>query len=170
MKSACVIVGLAIAIASAGCKPREHVVPATRDAEVFDKPVDHLGKNELVGAEAKLFGLPLPRGFAVVETQPNEGTATGRATVEEMRRHVLEHTISCVLYPEPQSLVWWHCEIPGQGAKHFNLRVTGIPEGSIRFTVSEQMPLVKIDGGSGEVLKYLGLDERGYPTGYDKLR
>jgi hypothetical protein len=155
----------------AGCKHRSSPsLGAVGDGGVERKPADHLGANELVTTKGDLLGLPLPRGFTVVDDLLSDRTAVGEATADELRAHVLEHTMNCVARPEPDTLVWWDCEMPGQGSKKFQIRVATIEGARKLLAVRVQVPTAVVDGGSGEVLKRLGLDGNGYPVGYDELR
>jgi hypothetical protein len=157
-------------VALAGCRRTPQGAPGGADGEAFERPADRLGKDELVPQRLDALGMPLPAGFVKVDAQPGEEAAQGEATLEAMRRHVLEHTVNGVAKPEPGALVWWDVEIPGRGATRFEVRVTDDGRGRVTLVVREQAPRAAIDGGSGEVLRALGLDDRGYPTGYDKLR
>jgi len=162
---------MTVMLVVAGCKHRvEPTTAATGDAGVLGKPADHLGANELVTAKGDLLGLPVPRGFTVVDESADERAAVGEATFDELRRHVLEHTMNCVARPEADTLVWWDCEMPGQGSKKFQIRVAPLEGARLLLAVRGQVPPVAVDGGSGEVLKNLGLDGNGYPVDYDKLR
>jgi hypothetical protein len=147
-----------------GCARTKAAPEAVRDAGEFDRPADHLGKDELVPKREDCLGLPLPAGFVKVHVEPGEEVAQGEATLEALRRHVLEHSMNGVAKPEGAALVWWDAEIPGRGAARFTIRVTDDGQGRATMTVHEQAPRAAIDGGSGAVLRALGLDERGYPT------
>jgi hypothetical protein len=164
------LVAMAVALAVSGCGKRREGVEPARDAAAFERPSDHLGRDELVPKREDVLGLPLPQGFVKVEVQPGEEAAQGEATVEAVRRHVLEHTMNGVAKPEPGALVWWDAEIPGRGAARFEVRVLDDGRGTITIVVREQGARAAMDGGSGEVLRALGLDDRGYPRDYDKLR
>lgn len=155
----------------ASCKRAPAPTLAATDAGArFDRPADHLGKDELVPAQETMLGMPMPRDFRVVDQRAGEITAKGEATLEELRRHVLEHTSNAVAKPEGDVLVWWDAEIPGRGATRFTVRAWRSGGGAGYLLVREQAPLVVIDGGTGEVLRALGLDDKGYPTDYDRLR
>ena len=166
---------LLVAAMLAGCKKKEPAPSsAAVDAGVFYKPVDHLGASEIVGSRETIQGLPVPKGFALGDLAVDEGLATGRASFEEMRRYVLENTMNCLARPEARELVWWDCEIPGRGATRFHIRVSrnsaDDESKEVTLMVREQTPRAAFDGGSGEVLKAMGLDPRGYPTDYERLR
>jgi hypothetical protein len=159
------VLALAFAFSvAAGCGRAKKPTEALPDAAAFDRPSDHLGKDELVPKREDCLGLPLPAGFVKVHVQPGEEVAQGEATLEAMRRHVLEHSMNGVAKPEPGALVWWDAEIPGRGAARFAIRASDDGQGRVTLTVRAQEPRAAIDGGSGEVLRALGLDDRGYPT------
>jgi hypothetical protein len=168
--AAAVACGCACVLALGGCKARRGEIARGGDGGVFERPADHLAKDELVPQRETLLGMPLPVGFVKVDAQPGEEAAQGEATLEAMRRHVLEHSMNGVARPEPGALVWWDAEIPGRGALRFEVRVSEDGRGRVTIVVREQAPRAAIDGGSGEVLRALGLDDRGYPVGFDKLR
>jgi hypothetical protein len=159
-----------IVACTVGCKRRVATEGAVADAGAFDRPADHLGKDELVPKKEDLLGLPLPQGFTKVDAQPDEETGQGEATLEAMRRHVLEHTMNGLSKPEDGVLVWSGAEIPGQGATRFEVRVSHDGRSQATIVVRREPPRVVVDGGSREVMRAIGLDERGYPTNYNQLR
>ncbi len=163
---------LGILFACVGCRQRSEGTPSTADAAVHAKPIDHLGQDELVPAPATatLLGMAMPRDYRVIDDQPGEATAKGEAPLAALRRHVAEHTSNGVLTPGDDALAWMGVEIPGHGARKFIVRAWRSRNGETYLSVREEAPREAIDGGSGEVLKALGLDQRGYPTDCDSLR
>jgi len=169
-RSSAGVTALLGALVLAGCKAKVEASRPGVDGGAFDHPADHLGKDELVPQRETLLGIPLPAGFVKVDAQVGEEAAQGEATLEAVRRHVLEHTVNGVARPEEGALVWWDAEIPGRGAARFEVRAASDGRGRVTLLVREQAARAPIDGGSGEVLRALGLDDRGYPVGFDKLR
>jgi len=155
----------------AGCTKRKAApVEAPTDAAPFERPADHLGAHELVPNEDVLLGMPLPKGFRKVDDGDHEAAAQGEATLEELRRHVLEHTMNAVARPEEGALAWSDAEIPGRGSTRFSIRVTHDGRREATLVVREEPAPAAVDGGSGAVLRAMGLDGRGYPTDYEQLR
>jgi hypothetical protein len=145
----------------AGCKRAPSAPPEKRDAGTFDHPPDRLGANELVPKQETMLGFDLPRGFEVVDAAPEEATAQGSATLEEIRRHVAEHSLNGVLRERDGALEWWGAEIPGLGSKRFHLRAARDVHGDVTLTVRAEVPRPVVDGGAKEILRALGFDESG---------
>lgn len=157
------------AVFLAACK-RTEPVASKPDAAVFDRPADRLGRDELVPKNETMLGFELPRGFAVVDTAPAEATAQGAATLEEIRRHVAEHSVNGVLRERDGALEWWDAEIPGLGAKRFHFRAARDVHGDVTFTVRAEVPRPEVDGGARAVLRALGFDEGGQHHSDDDTR
>ncbi len=108
-----------------------------------------------------MLGFVLPRGFSVVDTAPEEATAQGPATLDELRRHVAEHSVNGVLRERDGALEWWGAEIPGLGAKRFHFRAARDVHGDVSLTVRAEAPRAEVDGGAKAILRSLGFDESG---------
>ena len=159
MRTAAFVIALALG-GLAGCKRAQPTV-SQPDAAAFDHPRDRLGVNELVPKNETMLGFDLPRGFTVVDTSPEEATAQGAATLDEIRRHVAEHSMNGVLREKDGALEWWGAEIPGLGSKRFHFRAARDVRGDVTFTVRAEAPRVEIDGGPAAVLRALGFDANG---------
>jgi hypothetical protein len=75
------------------CKAETPAPPAAASAPASTVPLDRLGPDELAVGDGDVFGLPVPRGMAVIGRAPDSALLFGEVTPEAVVNYVRERVV-----------------------------------------------------------------------------